>query len=209
MAGRTRFLAVSACCAYPVLSHAAVVLDEPRWATAGIAVVAWAAASFRYGWLVAAALGLVVLGAGLALAGVAGSVLLYAPPLLLNLALCAVFGGTLRRGREPLVSRFARIERGGDLPADLARYTRRVTWAWTAFFVLMAGISLALAVWGSAWLWSLFTNLVNFILVAVFFASEYLYRRVRFRHYTHASPAELIRRLHTYRPFPRPADGNY
>lgn len=208
MAGRTRLLAIAACCAYPVLSHAAAVLEEPRWAAAGIALVACAVASFQYSRLVAAALGVVVLAAGLALAAVAGSVLLYTPPLALNIALCVVFGGTLRSGREPLVSRFARIERGGDLPADLAHYARLVTWAWTAFFALMAAISLALAAWGSAWSWSLFTNFVNYIFVAVFFSSEYLYRRVRFRHYAHASPAELIRRLHTYRPFPRPADGN-
>jgi len=207
MAGRTRLLAVAACCAYPLLSHAAAVLEEPRWAAVGIAVVAWAVASFRYGRLAAAALGFVVLAVGLALAGIAGSVLLYAPPLLLNLALCAVFGGTLRNGREPMISIIARIERG-ELPADLVRYTRQLTWAWAAFFSIMAAISLVLAVWGSAWAWSLFTNFVNYILVGVFFTTEYLYRRVRFRHYTHATPAELIRLLYTYRPFPRPADSN-
>ena len=121
-------------------------------------------------------------------------------PLAVNLTLCWLFGRTLPAGREPMIARFARIERGAELPPDLARYTRRLTVAWTVFFAAMAAISLGLAVWGSLAVWSLFTNVINYALVALFFIGEYVVRRVRFRHYRHLSPIEVMRRLHTYRP---------
>jgi uncharacterized membrane protein len=121
-------------------------------------------------------------------------------PAAANLALCWLFGRTLAAGREPMIARFARIERGEALPADLARYTRGLTLAWTVFFASMAAISLALAAWGPLAVWSLFTNAINYALVALFFVGEYVLRRVRFRHYRHPSPIEVVRRLHTYRP---------
>ncbi len=122
-------------------------------------------------------------------------------PVLLNLILCFLFVRTLSAASEPLITRFARVERGGELPAELARYTRRLTAAWAAFFALMAGASAALALWGSFAAWSLFTNILNYALVVAFFVAEYAYRRLRYRQYPHASPADMVRRLHTYRPW--------
>jgi uncharacterized membrane protein len=122
-------------------------------------------------------------------------------PVLLNLILCVLFARTLRGGGEPLITRFARVARGGSLPAELARYTRRLTAAWAAFFALMAMTSAALALWGSFAAWSLFTNVLNYVLVAVFFVAEYAYRRVRYRQFPHASPADMVRRLQAYRPW--------
>jgi len=121
-------------------------------------------------------------------------------PLAVNLALCWLFGRTLAAGREPMIARFARIERGAELPADLARYARALTAAWTGFFFAMAAVSLGLALWASVAAWSLFTNVINYALVALFFVGEYMVRRIRFRHYRHLSPIEVMRRLHTYRP---------
>jgi uncharacterized membrane protein len=121
-------------------------------------------------------------------------------PLAVNLALCWLFGRTLAAGREPMIARFARLERGEPLPDDLARYARRLTVAWAVFFATMAAISLALAAWGPLAVWSLFTNVINYALVALFFVGEYVVRRLRFRHYRHLSPIEVVRRLHTYRP---------
>src|SRR5262245_50482581 len=90
-------------------------------------------------------------------------------PLAVNLALCWLFGRTLAAGREPMIARFARVERGAGLPADLARYARSVTVAWTGFFAAMAAASLGLALWGSMLAWSLFTNVINYALVALLF----------------------------------------
>ena len=111
-------------------------------------------------------------------------VLLVAPPILINAALACLFGSTLLPGRDPFISRFARMEQG-TLPADLARYTRRLTWIWTLLFTAMAATALALALFGSLAAWSTFTNVVTYTLVAVFFAGEHAYRRVRYRQYRH------------------------
>jgi uncharacterized membrane protein len=203
-----RFLAAAAFLSYPVLCHAAVALADARWAAAGVALLGATVAVSWLGARLGAALGVLLLVAALGLAAVLPAAVVYAPPIALNLALCALFGVSLSGGSEPLVGRFARLERGGGpLPGDLARYTRRLTVVWTLFFALMAGISAALALHGPELAWSLFTNLVNYLLVALFFALEYAYRRLRFRHYVHASPAEFVRRLAANRVFARPADG--
>src|SRR5207244_7667624 len=62
-------------------------------------------------------------------------VLLKLPPVIFNVALAVWFGRTLARGEEPMISWFARLVRGTELPPDIARYTRWSTVIWTAFFV--------------------------------------------------------------------------
>lgn len=207
MSGRARFLAVAACCAFPPLSHLGATLGEPRLSALGAMLLAWVILGGRFSGVPAVALALLLLGLGLTLATLFPAAMLYTPPLALNLALCATFAATLRDGQEALVSRFARAERGGDLPPDLTRYTRTLTGSWAVFFALMAAISLSLALWGSILAWSLFTNLGNYLLVVLFFALEYSYRRLRFRHYRHATPGELVRLVAEYRVFPRPGEG--
>lgn len=207
MSARARFFAVAACGAFPLLSHLGATLGEPRLSALGVTLLAGAVLSGHFTGIPAAGLTLLFLGVGFGLAVWFPAAVVYAPPLFLNLALCAVFAGTLRGGREALVSGFARVERGGDLPPDLWRYTRLLTGAWAAFFALMAGVSLSLALWGTIFSWSLFTNLVNYVLVILFFMLEYSYRRLRFPHYEHATPRELISRIAAYRIFPRSADG--
>lgn len=198
-----RPFAIAACCAYPLLNHFAAAFDEPRLAALGIALVAWA---FATGWRTTLAATLVAacaLAILLWLAAHLPGMLLYAPPVAFNLALFAFFARTLRPGSEPMVSRFARIERGGTLPQDLGRYTHNLTRVWAAFFVLMAAISATLALTASVAAWSLFTNCLNYLLVALFFVLEYVYRRVRYRHHPHSSPWQMICRLRNYRVVPR------
>ena len=198
-----RALAIAVCCAYPLLNHAEAVQGEPRWAALGIALVVWALAAGWSSALVAALLAASTLALALWVASHVPGLLLYVPPVAINLALCTFFARTLRRGHEPVVSRFARISRGGQLAPDLARYTRNLTRAWAGFFVLMAGISATLAVTGPLATWSLFSNILNYLLVVLFFVVEYVYRRVRYRHHPHASPWQMICRLRNYKVIPR------
>ena len=198
-----RPLAVAVCLAYPALNHAAAVLDEPRWAALGIALVVCALASGWLSGLGAALLAASSLAFSLWVASHVPGLLLYVPPVAINLAFCVLFARTLRGGHEPLVTRFARIERGGQLPPDLERYTRTLTRAWAGFFVLMAAISATLAATGPVAAWSLFSNVLNYLLVVLFFVLEYVYRRVRYRHHPHASPWQMICRLRNYKVIPR------
>jgi uncharacterized membrane protein len=120
--------------------------------------------------------------------------LLYVPPVLVNLALCWLFGRTLVRGRTPLIARFAALEQG-VLSGELAAYARVLTWVWTLLFAGAALASAALALSGERDAWSWFTNFLNYALVAVLFLGEIAYRRVRFRAYRHASALELVRNV--------------
>jgi len=128
--------------------------------------------------------------------------LLYLPPVALNLGLCWLFGRTLARGRVPLIARFALMEQG-TLSGELAAYTRVLTWLWTLLFAAAALASLLLALSGSRDAWSLFTNLVNYVLVVALFLGELAYRRLRFRNYRHQSPLQLLRNVRRTNLFER------
>lgn len=128
--------------------------------------------------------------------------LLFVPPIVINLALAWVFARTLMRGRVPLISRFALMEQV-TLSAEVASYTRMLTWLWTSLFVAAGGISLALALSGNHDAWSLFTNLINYLLVGALFLGEFVYRRLRFRNYRHQSPLQLLRNVRRTNLFER------
>ena len=120
----------------------------------------------------------------------ADSLLVFLPPVAINAGFAILFARTLLPRHEPMVSRFARIERG-CLEPDLVPYTRRLTWVWVVFFVAMALVSGALALFGprAAWVW--FTGVGNYAGVVILFVGEYFYRRHRFAHYRHLSPIDL------------------
>lgn len=91
-------------------------------------------------------------------------------------ALAFVFGRTLAHGREPLCTRFARIVHG-SLPPDVERYTRKVTIAWTLFFVAVCALACVLYTGGFIAAWSLLATLLSPVLIAVMFAAEYVIRQ--------------------------------
>ncbi len=88
------------------------------------------------------------------------------------LMLAAVFGVTLGRGRQPLISRFAEAVRG-HLTPEVARYTRQVTWAWLLFFLAIALTSAGLFFFAAIGVWSVFANFLTFPLILLMFVAEY------------------------------------
>jgi uncharacterized membrane protein len=177
--------------AYPVLTHAAVVT--------GLAYLAWTA------WLCLAVLVYLAIPGKWGLASVVllaaaplvadTDALLKLPPVVFNVALAVWFGRTLAPGEEPMISWFARVVRGTEVPADLVRYTRSWTVIWTVFFVIMAGVSAALAVLATAHTWSVFTNGIDYLLLGAMFVGEYVFRRVRYRHHEHRPFVEMVRTM--------------
>lgn len=179
-------------CVYPLLAHYVVMQGRLDLAAVLlILLVAFIAICLpgKAKWPLLASLPLLVL-----LYILRPEWLLYTMPVLINLLLCFLFGRTLRAGAEPFISRIARLERG-ELPLELAVYTRRLTWMWAVFFALMALACFYLAVFAPLALWSLFTNLVIYLLVGLLFFGEFAYRRLRYRHYLHASPLQVIGRI--------------
>jgi len=101
--------------------------------------------------------------------------LLYLLPVLINLTLAVLFGRTLLPGETPLITRFA-ILLSGRLEPGVPSYTRRVTWLWTLFLVLLALESILLALFAPLEVWSLFVNILNYLLAGLLFAGEYFFR---------------------------------
>ena len=177
--------------AYFVLTHAAVLT--------GIAFLAQAAWLGLAGLVILVVPGVLGFGVGAVLAAALlvadAETLLKFPPVVINLALAAWFGRSLAPGEEPVISWFARLVRGVDLPEDLARYTRNSTIRWTVFFSGMAGVAAALALLATQQTWSVFANGINYLLVAALFVGEFAYRRLRYRHHRHAHFAEVVRTI--------------
>ena len=178
--------------AYPFAVHWLLAAGRARIALALAAValggLCWSLADARWRWLALLMIALASLAAG---ALHADELVLFLPPIAINLGLALFFASTLSRGREPLISWFARVERGG-LTADLKVYTRRLTWIWVGFFLTMAAVSVVLAVAGPRIAWAWFTAVGNYLCIGMLVAGEYVYRRVRFSHYEHASPLRLL-----------------
>lgn len=107
-------------------------------------------------------------------------------------ALAVLFGRSLGSGREPLCSRFAALVHG-PLAPEIAHYTRRVTQAWTLFFV---AVTLALViVYAAAPLpvWSAFANFGTLPLVGLMFVVEYAVRRRALPNLPHRGLGETLR----------------
>ena len=170
---------------YPFLTHAGLAY----WAwTAWLCIAALVVVSFPGPWGLA---GFALLAAAPLVAD--PDALLKFPPVIINLALAVWFGRTLAPGEEPMISWFARLARGTELPPDLARYTRWSTVMWTAFFVSTAAAAAALAVLASPRTWSLFANGIDYLLVGALFFGEYVFRRVRYPHHSHRPLADVVR----------------
>ncbi len=116
------------------------------------------------------------------------------PPVLINILLTLVFGSTLLPGSKPMITQFAQIMKG-DLDAKELRYTRQVTIAWVLFFILMSIETLLLALFASPFIWSLFTNFINYLFLFLFFLVEYQIRISQFTELEHPRFVDFIRSL--------------
>jgi len=124
---------------------------------------------------------------GLALAGCAIWSNLLLPlklyPVLVSAALLAGFAWSLTTPMSA-VERMARL-RGEDFPPPALAYMRTVTKVWCGFFVVNGVIAAATALWATQAVWSLYTGVVSYALMAILFGAEYLVR-MRFKRLHHA-----------------------
>ncbi len=109
---------------------------------------------------------------GAAIYGKAQALLYY--PALMNLTLSVLFAASVRNG-DPIL---LRIVRARQIPMSKygPAYLTRLTGLWSVFFFLNALVSL----WTTTLTleaWTLYNGLVAYILVAVLFAVEFLFRR--------------------------------
>ena len=113
-------------------------------------------------------------------------IVVYVPPLAAFAFMAYFFHRTLRDGVEPLITRVARKEHP-DLPVEMARYTRTLTWVWSLCFVFLFLIALVLAPLLPLDLWSRWIHGLGYGVPSILFLGEYAYRHRRFPNHHHGS----------------------
>lgn len=181
-------------------------------AAAGLLLLAWLPAVWRrrslaaFGvWLALAALLLVP-----SLFGHAELALMALPVVCLS-AVSWLFGRTLARGEEPLVTRLVRVIEGedrADLPV-VRVYTRGVTLYWSALLAGMAALSLAIALLAAPGGWLALAGVATpiplpgsllawfpqagcWVVLGAAFVGEYLYRRWHLRAIPHPGLRQFV-----------------
>lgn len=175
--------AAAAVVVYAAASHALMTrAQDSAWSLAiilGPLVVLGAAAAWRRGQralaLAAALAALLIALHAWSGRGIPARWLYLAQHAGVHLALAAWFGATLRSGAEPLVTALARRVHRQLTPA-MERYTRKVTVAWTLYFLAMATVSIALFLSGHFTAWSLLANVLTPVCIAAVFVGEYVLR---------------------------------
>lgn len=101
---------------------------------------------------------------------------MYWYPVLVNLMMLAVFGGSLFAG-QTVIEKLARLQQP-DLPEKAVRYTRRVTQVWCVFFIINGTLAALLARLGRYDWWVVYTGVIAYVLMGMLFAGEWLYRKL-------------------------------
>lgn len=100
-------------------------------------------------------------------------------PVVTNLVLLGGFSWTLRRGRVPMIERFARLSET-DLGEAELRWCRQWTVVWSSFFLFNVVMASALALRDDPQWWALYNGLVAYVIMGGLFAGEYVVRKLRF-----------------------------
>jgi uncharacterized membrane protein len=185
---------------YPLVAHLAVARSSAKLTVAAIALLALSALlhSLVQGRLAAwLAILPVIAVCSWVLSSSMHVLPLYLPPVLVPAFLAWVFGQTLLPGRTPLIEQLVHILHAPDaVPENAALvYARHLTIAWTVLFVGLAATNFLLAVFAEPEQWSLFANLIAYVIVVAFFAVEYAYRRRRFPRQPYRTLLEFVQRL--------------
>ena len=205
--------------AFPLLAHASVIAASPAMsvilAQAAVAclglLVLWPLRRRPFLFLLPM-LALLALTIWLSQHGGARLPLML-PPILFPGALGLYFARSLGRDQMPLIERIVRAIHGGVLPdPQIPPYARRLTrvWAllllglaaWSLWLALMATPGGLLSTFGIAprWpqplaRWSLFANLLNYLIIGAFFLLEYFWRRRQFPDQPYDGIADFLGRV--------------
>ncbi len=139
-------------------------------------------------WVAAVALEVLAGGVAVWLAGEHGPAVI---AILVNGLVCLRFAATLRPGQVPLITRYARFDRGG-LPAECEGYTRGLTLVWTGFVALFT-LAHAAPVLGLGTTAAL--SKVQTVALVALFVGEHALRNRRFPHLGPATPWRTLRAM--------------
>lgn len=186
--------------AFPLLAHASALTGSQALALVAVATLvlalAWPLRTRTLAFAAVLALAATLL-ALLAVAGKARTAMLF-PPILITLAIGWQFAASLQLGRTPLIERIVVALHADALAIPGVReYARRVTLLWALLLGALAVINMLLAMLAvpdgflhaagiepfapvPLQCWSIFANVVNYVMIFSFFVGEYAWRRTRF-----------------------------
>jgi uncharacterized membrane protein len=94
----------------------------------------------------------------------------------------------------PLIEHFARMMKA-ELGAAQQAHCRRWTLVWGIYLLVLAGLGLGLARWAPLAVWTAYVGVINYVMLGVLFAIEYLIRKLRFREYGRNPIDWVLRKL--------------
>jgi len=125
--------------------------------------------------------------------------LLFLPPNIILFSLFILFSQSLTAGQIPLISQYAKLL-GDKLEDRHLRYNRSLTIIWSGFFLLMLTVSILLALFSSMDTWSLFTHIISYLFIAIFFIIEFIYRKHHFAGEIEGGFFQFIKKIIKIRP---------
>jgi uncharacterized membrane protein len=203
-----RVVSVALAVAYPVIVYTAIRAGHEEWALVALLVLAAVGASARWlsrpraeagspaprPWL-SIAPSIVTVFLLVALVRLTGDRrLLFALPVLVNLAMLGFFARTLAGGQMPMIERFARLVEP-DLDEPKQAHCRQFTKIWCGYFLVNAAVSGGLAVAGALGAWALYTGLISYLGMGLLFAAELTLRVRRFGPDGSGLPGRLLSRM--------------
>lgn len=128
--------------------------------------------------------------------GVSGSaeLMLQLLPVILYFILAAACFYSCRNSEIPVITRIAIAMKGVLLQEELV-YTRKITFAWGIFFIFLSIESLLLGTLMPIAYWALFLNVINYLLIVLFFVIEHSVRIRVLRHLEHPSFFAFAKKL--------------
>ena len=176
-----RYLHLLLALSYPPAAHFALISAQSNWAVWLLATVSISQLLIltpRFSQQKLAMIAPVVVLLFCIIGLVKGNmVALYLPPFIIQSGLLWLFASSLQQGKEPLITRIARVVFQQHDEATI-RYTRRVTQLWSLFFTALLIETLLLTLFASVEMWSLFANIINYLLTVLLFSAEFIYRRL-------------------------------
>jgi uncharacterized membrane protein len=172
---------------YPILTHIAISLNEFKLALLMLGIIAGLFILNRskqpekksnFFFNLALWIGLIIFAVYIVFVDEI-YVALYLPPVLILSFFIFTFAKTLLPGQEALLTKIARVIFHDDGP-ETAIYTRQVTWLWACFLALLLVQTIAISLFAPIEVWSLFTNILNYVFMGLLFIIEYIYRQFRF-----------------------------
>lgn len=188
--------------AYPLIAYVSLWLKQPLFVIAYLLLMLLLVALDKYRqqhWVAGSVLILVIALILYFIQQTQIHFLLYLPPILILFSLFILFSQSLSPGHTPIISRYAKLL-GDKLEERHLRYNRSLTTVWTGFFLLMAATSIFLALFSTMDVWSLFTHVISYLLIAAFFIIEFIYRKRRFSGEIEGGFLLFIRKIIKIRP---------